>query len=98
MKFLLEDLFTIQLTGNFVGERRAQSTNPYGPIKSYLLTNLVVGTKKIFKDRVTASMNIQNLFDTKWVDPGFRTADGNLYSTVLEQAGISAIFKVGVHF
>ena len=31
-------------------------------------------------------------------DTGFRTGDGLVYSTVLEQPGINGLFKVGVDF
>ncbi len=98
VKFMLEDLLTVNLSGNFVGDRRPQTSNPYKDIRSYFLTNLVISTRKIFKERVTASINIHNLFDTKWIDPGFRTADGSLYSTVLEQPGINGLFKIGISF
>jgi hypothetical protein len=36
------------------------------------------------------------VFDAKWLDPGFRTADGLLFSTVLEQPGINGLFKIGI--
>ena len=91
-----EDLFTVSLSGNGVGERRVQRTNPHGPVKAYFLTNCFISTKKLFNDRVTMSLNIHNVFDVKWHDPGFRTADGLLYSTVLEQPGVNGIFKVGI--
>ncbi|HUR65624.1 MAG TPA: TonB-dependent receptor [Chitinophagaceae bacterium] len=93
---MLEDLLTIHLGGNYVGDRPVQRSNPYGTVKSYFLTHLAISTKKLVKDRVTASVTVHNLFDTKWLDPGFRTADGLLYSTVMEQAGINGIFKIGI--
>ncbi len=92
----VEDLFTISLTGNWVGERRGQKTNPYGNVKGYFLTNCVISAGKLFKERVTVSVNIHNLFNIKWLDPGFRTADGLVYSTVLEQPGINGLLKIGI--
>ncbi len=89
-----EDLFTVTLTGNWVGERHAQTTNPYGPVAGYFLTNCSISTKPLFNNRVTASLTIRNLFNTTWLDPGFRTADGFIYSTVLEQPGINGLFKI----
>lgn len=92
----VEDLFMVSVTENFVGKRMVQRTNPYGTIKEYFLTNLVISSGKLFKERITASLNIHNLFNTKWLDPGFRTADGRNYSTVLEQPGINGLFKIGI--
>ncbi|HMG68174.1 MAG TPA: hypothetical protein VK588_10825, partial [Chitinophagaceae bacterium] len=91
-----DDLFTISIIGNWVGQRTSPKTDPYGPVKGYFLTNCTISTKKIYKDKITASVNIHNLFNTKWLDPGFRTADGLLYSTVLEQPGINGLFKIGI--
>jgi iron complex outermembrane receptor protein len=89
-----EDLFTVSLMGNWVGKRQVQRTNPYGAINGYLLTNLAISTKPLFNNRITAGITVRNLFNTKWFDPGFRTADGFLYSTVLEQPGINGLFKI----
>jgi len=92
-----DDLFTVTVSGNWVGNRRSPRTDPYGTVKGYFLTNFVIGTGKLFKERVTASINVHNLFDVKWLDPGFRTADGLVYSTVLEQPGINGFFKIGIN-
>ena len=98
MSFNVQDLFNLSLTGNLVGDRRAPLTSPYGSVDGYFLTHLNFKTRKLFNDRVSASLNINNLFNTKWLDPGFRTADGFLFSTVLEQPGRSAMLKVAVSF
>jgi outer membrane cobalamin receptor len=92
----VENLFIISLSENWVGTRQSPSTDPYGPVKGYFLTNFVISTGKLFNNKITASINIHNLFNTKWLDPGFRTADGFLYSTVLEQPGITGLFKIGL--
>jgi outer membrane cobalamin receptor len=92
------DLFTINLTGNWVGRREAQSTNPYGPVAGYFLVNSTISTGQLFNQKVSASIIIHNLFNKRWLDPGFRTADGTLYSTVLEQPGINGLFKISVDF
>ena len=91
-----DDLFVISISGNWVGDRKTPRTDPYGTVKGYFLTNCVISTGKLFKEKVTASLNIHNLFNVKWLDPGFRTADGLLYSTVLEQPGVNGIFKIGI--
>ncbi len=93
----IEDLFTVSLTGNFVGQRQAPRTDPYGPVSGYFLANCVINTGKLFNEKVRASINVRNLFNSKWLDPGFRTADGLLYSTVLEQPGRSVVFKVSLN-
>jgi outer membrane receptor for ferrienterochelin and colicins len=90
----VSNLFTAALIGNWVGERHAQRTNPYGDAGSYFLTNLTLSSKPLFNDRVTVSVAVHNLFNVKWLDPGFRTADGLLYATVLEQPGVNGLFKV----
>ena len=92
----LEDLFIISLSGNWIGKREVPFTDPYGPVNGYFLANCVINTVKLFNNKITASIAIHNMFNAKWLDPGFRTADGFLYSTVLEQPGINALFKIGV--
>jgi outer membrane receptor for ferrienterochelin and colicins len=94
----LDDAFTLSLTGNWVGKRETPTTSPFDEVSGYFLANLIFSTKKLFNDHVNASLNIRNLFNTKWLDPGFRTADGFLFSTVLEQPGRTGLFKVGVSF
>jgi len=94
----VEDIFTVNVSGNWIGERPVQRTNPFGPVKGYVLTNCVISTSKLLKDKITVSINVRNIFNVKWVDPGFRTADGFLYSTVMEQPGINGLFKIGISF
>lgn len=94
----VDDVFTVSLSGNEVGTRKSPRTDPYGPVKGYFLANCNISTGKLYKNKITASLNIHNIFNTKWLDPGFRTADGNLYSTVLEQPGINGLFKIGINF
>ena len=96
LRFDIDNLFTVNIIENWVGKRRVPRTDPYGPVPSYFLTNLVISTKELFNKGITASLNIRNVFDAKWLDPGFRTADGLLFSTVLEQPGINGLFKIGI--
>lgn len=93
----VEDILKISLIGNWVGRRNVQSTNPFGPVDGYFLTNCVISTAKFFDERISASINIRNLFNTMYLDPGFRSADGLLYSTVLEQPGRNILFKINVN-
>jgi outer membrane receptor protein involved in Fe transport len=90
----VKDLFTVDVRGNWVGERKSPATSPYGPVDGYFLTNCTVSTERFFKNRVSASISVRNLFNVKYLDPGFRSADGALYSTVLEQPGINGLFKI----
>ena len=92
----VEDIFSMSLSGNWVGRRRVPRTDPYGAVAGYFLTNFVITSGDLFNKGIRASLNIHNLFNTKWLDPGFRTADGFLFSTVLEQPGINGIFKIGI--
>lgn len=92
--FHVNDLFTFDVRGNWVGKRQAPSTSPYGPVAGYFLTNFTLSTERFFNNRVSAGITVRNLFDVKYLDPGFRSADGALYSTVLEQPGINGLLKV----
>ena len=92
----LEELLNISLIGNWVGDRPVPSTNPLGKVTGYFIPNLVISTNKLFDNRVTASLNIRNLFNQTYVDPGIRAADGNFYSTAMEQPGINGLFKISV--
>jgi outer membrane receptor protein involved in Fe transport len=96
LTFDVNDLFTVNIIENWVGKRTVPKTDPYGPVPGYFLTNLVISTKELFNKGITASLNIRNVFDVKWLDPGFRTADGLLFSTVLEQPGVNGLFKIGI--
>ncbi len=91
---LLADMFSCNLTGNWVGARKVQRTNPNGPVPDYLLVNATISTRPLLKERISASIAVHNIFNTKWLDPGFRTADGNIYATVLEQPGINGLLKI----
>jgi outer membrane receptor protein involved in Fe transport len=99
--FRTTEAFTWCIIGNWVGERGLPASNPYGidkgfKLDGYFVTNVVLTTRKYFENRVSASVNIRNIFNEVYLDPGMRTADGGLYSTVLEQPGRSAMFKIMV--
>ena len=96
--FHVENLFILNISGNWVGKRRTPITDPFGSVKGYFLANCVLSTNQLFNNKITVSLNMHNIFDAKWFDPGFRTADGLLYSTVLEQPGINGLVKVGINF
>ncbi|MEO6453785.1 MAG: TonB-dependent receptor plug domain-containing protein [Ginsengibacter sp.] len=91
------ELLKLSLIGNWVGKRQVQLTNPYGPVDGYFLTNCVISTEKLFNEKISASIGIRNLFNSIYLDPGFRAADGVLYSTVLEQPERTIIFKIKVN-
>jgi outer membrane receptor for ferrienterochelin and colicins len=96
LTILVKDMFILTLSENWVGKRQVPSTDPYGPVAGYFLTNCVISTKELFNAGITASLNIHNVFNANWLDPGIRTADGLLFSTVLEQPGTNGIFKIGI--
>jgi len=91
-----DDLFSISLISNWVGKRSVAQTNPLEKVKGYFITNFVISTKPLFENRVRASVNIRNLFNHEYLDPGIRSANGNLEATALEQPGINALFKISV--
>lgn len=94
----INNLFILSVSGNWVGKRKTPGTDPLGSVKGYFLTNCMLSTKELFNNRITVSLNVHNIFNTKWFDPGFRTADGFLYSTILEQPGMNGLIKVGIRF
>lgn len=92
----VKNLFSISIIENWIGDKHTLPTNPVGKVGSYYTTNIVLFTNTLFDDRVTACINIRNLFNQTYYDPGIRLANGALFSTVLEQPGINAIFKLGI--
>lgn len=90
----LADLFTISLIENWVGERSVPATNPLGKVDEYFITNLVITTNKLFKNKVSAGLTINNLLNHTYYDPGIGEADGNFYPTVYDQPGINVLFKI----
>jgi iron complex outermembrane receptor protein len=92
-----DNLLKVSLIGNWVGKRQVQLANPHGPVDGYFLVNCVISTEKLFDDKVSASINVRNLFNSTYTDPGIRFADGKLYSTILEQPERSVLFKVTVN-
>jgi outer membrane receptor protein involved in Fe transport len=89
-------LFKISLIENCVGKRSVPATNPLGKVNEYFITHLVISTNKLFNKRVSASLNIRNLFNQTYYDPGIRTADGGFYPTVNDQPGINGLFKISL--
>lgn len=92
------ELFNVSLIGNWVGKRNVLGSNPHGPVDGYFITNAAINTHRFFNDHVYVSLTVKNLFGVKYLDPGIRAADGLLYSTVLEQPGITGIFKITANF
>ncbi len=94
-------LYTLSLIANWVGDRQLPHSNPYGAdknykMKGYFTGNVTLTTKKLFNNHASAVVIVKNVFNEKYLDPGIRTADGLLYSTVLEQPGRSILFKVTI--
>ena len=93
---LPDDLLTVSITGNYVGDRPSPITDPYGTVPGYFLTNCVINTGRLFNKGISAGVEVRNVFNETWLDPGFRTADGTVFSTVLEQPGRTVLFKVSL--
>lgn len=92
------ELFNLSLIGNWVGTRSVLGYNPHGPVSGYFITNCVITTHRFFNNHIYISFTIKNLFNVKYLDPGIRSADGLLYSTVLEQPGTIGILKITASF
>jgi iron complex outermembrane receptor protein len=92
----IRELISVSLIENLVGGRSVPSTNPLEKIDGYFITNLIINTKPIFNNRVSLSLNIRNLFNQKYYDPGIRSADGIFYPTVCDQPGLNALFKISI--
>ncbi|HMK05045.1 MAG TPA: TonB-dependent receptor, partial [Ferruginibacter sp.] len=97
MDLKVKDLFTVDLTGNWVGKRQVPTTDLYGPVDGYFLANCALSTERFFNNRISVSLVVRNLFNARYLDPGFRSADGLIYSTVLEQPRINGLFKIALH-
>jgi len=94
--FRKRELGSVHISCNWVGKRKVPRTDPYGPVAGYFLTNVILTTENLFEKRVYAKLIVHNLFNVKYLDPGFRPADGSIYSTVLEQPGFNCMIKFGV--
>jgi outer membrane receptor protein involved in Fe transport len=89
--------FKISLSGNYIGNRPLPVHDRYGSkLSGYFLTNCTINTRKLLNTGLTAGFEVRNLFNVTWLDPGFLTADGDLYPTVLEQPGRTFIFKLSL--
>jgi outer membrane receptor for ferrienterochelin and colicins len=98
IELLVDELLKVSIIENWVGQREVPRTDPYGPVGGYFVTNCVISTQKLLNQKIYASINIRNLFNRTYLDPGFRSADGILYPTVLEQPGRNILFKISVDF
>lgn len=92
----LAHLINVSLIANWMGERSVTTTNPLGKVNGYFTPNLVISTKNLFDNRVSASINIRNLFNQSYNDPGIGAADGTFDVTVHEQPGINALLKISI--
>ena len=98
LTFRVQNLFSISVIENWVGKRDVLGSNPYGPVDGYFVTNVAITTHTFLQNHLYASFTVKNLFNVKYLDPGARSADGLLYSTVLEQPGRMGTLKLGVSF
>lgn len=96
LSFYIAELLSVNIIENWVGDRTMALTNPLREAKGYFNTNLVFSTRKLFNNRIRASIIIRNLLNQKYYDAGIRAADGNFYATVNEQPGINGLFKISV--
>jgi len=94
--FYAAHLFNISLITNWVGNRSVPDSNPLGKVSEYCISHLVISTNKLFKNRVSASIIIRNLFNQSYYDPGIGEGDGKFYPTVYDQPGINGMFRISI--
>lgn len=90
----IDKLFSISIISNWVGPRTVSAKNPLGKVDGYFTTNVVISTVNLFDNRICASLNIRNLFNQRYFDPGIKDASGTTFGTVHEQPGINGLFKI----
>lgn len=89
------DFARLSLTGNWVGDRSVAMTNPLGKVGGYKTAHLGLRTTKRLHDHFSINVTINNLFDTQFLDPGIRSAEGHGYNaTVHEQPGRHSLLTI----
>ncbi len=92
----IAELFSINVIENWVGDRSVVTTNPVGKANGYFCTNVVLSANNLLHRGISASLNVRNVFNQKYYDPGIRAANGNFYATLIDQPGINVLFKIGI--
>jgi outer membrane receptor protein involved in Fe transport len=77
---------------NYVGARPTVLSNPESEIPSYAVANAAVSYD--FLPGVTAQLVVNNIFSTKYSDPGVRTADDIRFAAHIPQPGRSIFLKL----
>ncbi len=81
---------------NSVSKRSTTYTNPLREVDGYLIANFTANIQ------VTQSLNftlqVRNIFDTEYYDPGVRSANVTKYLTTIEQPGRVIYLKIDVTF
>jgi len=67
------DKLSATLRGRYIGERKTIDTNPVDSIDDYLTLDFNLLYK--VKEKLSFSLRVDNIFDTKHEHPGIRSAD-----------------------
>lgn len=91
----------INLRANYVGERLTGanttiSDNPYNHIDPYFILNGAI-SYSTYKG-ITIQLNVNNIFDTKYFDPGVRSADGSYYAARSPQFERNLMLKLFINY
>jgi len=89
-----DDLITVYFVNNWVGQRTTAVSNPIENIDGYSITNSSLFFHKIFIENLKASLTVNNIFNSDYVDPGIRSASGGYYGTQHVQPGRSLYGKL----
>lgn len=92
------NLFSLYIAQNYVGERSTSRTSTVEKVDGYSITNIALHTDCFFIDNLKATLSINNLLDTDWVDPGIRTANGAYYAVTHPQVGINGGLELAYSF
>ena len=82
---------------NYVGDKptgknTSVTSNPFTKIDGYALLNATLGYRII--NGILIQVGCNNIGDTKYYSPGMRTADGNVYSPRVLQAGRNYMARI----
>ena len=95
--YLLKKL-SIHLGVNYVDVRRNIATNPIRSTEGYVMGKLNIRWEDLFYDGLFFQVQIYNLSNTQYFDPGARAATGQQFATQLPLERRNIWFTVGYNF
>lgn len=89
---------TLYLAGRAVGKRSTAPTNPRQKVDGYFVSDLNLTARPFPDKQVQLSLRLNNLFDSRYADPGVRVADGLSFSTQHDYPGRNGWLKLSYEF